>query len=48
VTDGEFDGTIAMNKSLFALDRAGRITEETALELSPTANEMAMMLRGKI
>jgi twitching motility protein PilT len=48
MTDGEFDGMITMNKSLFSLYQEGRITEETALELSPTANEMAMMLRGKI
>nr|WP_310488910.1 type IV pilus twitching motility protein PilT [Chamaesiphon sp. VAR_69_metabat_338] len=48
MTDGEFDGMITMNKSLFALYQEGRITEETALELSPTPNEMAMMLRGKI
>jgi twitching motility protein PilT len=48
MTDGEFDGMITMNKSLFALYQEGRITEETALELSPTANEMAMMLRGKV
>jgi twitching motility protein PilT len=48
MTEGEFDGMITMNKSLFALYQEGRITEETALELSPTPNEMAMMLRGKI
>jgi twitching motility protein PilT len=48
MADGEFDGMITMNKSLFALYQEGRITEETALELSPTANEMAMMLRGKV
>jgi twitching motility protein PilT len=48
MTEGEFDGMITMNKSLFALYQEGRITEETALELSPTQNEMAMMLRGKI
>ena len=48
MTDGEFDGMITMNKSLFALYQEGRITEEVALELSPTPNEMAMMLRGKI
>ena len=48
MTDGEFDGMITMNKSLFALYQEGRITEETALELSPTPNEMAMMLRGKV
>jgi twitching motility protein PilT len=45
--DGEFDGMITMNKSLFNLYEEGRITEETALEHSPTRNEMAMMLRGK-
>lgn len=44
----EFDGMITMNKSLFALYQEGRITEETALEMSPTPNEIAMMLRGRI
>ncbi len=48
MSDGEFDGMVTMNKSLFALYQEGRITEETALELSPTPNEMAMMLRGKV
>ncbi len=48
MADGEFDGMITMNKSLFALYQEGRITEESALELSPTPNEMAMMLRGKM
>lgn len=46
--EGEFDGMITMNKSLFNLYQEGRITEETALEMSPTQNEMAMMLRGRI
>lgn len=46
--EGEFDGMITMNKSLFELYQEGRITEETALERSPTRNEMAMMLRGRI
>ena len=46
--DGEFDGMVTMNKSLFNLYQEGRITEETALEMSPTQNEMAMMLRGRI
>jgi twitching motility protein PilT len=46
--DGEFDGMITTNQALFNLYQEGRITEETALELSPAANEMAMMLRGKI
>jgi twitching motility protein PilT len=46
--DGEFDGMITMNKSLYNLYQEGRITEEVAMELSPTANEMAMMLRGRI
>lgn len=46
--DGEFDGMITSNQSLFNLYQEGRITEETALELAPVPNEMAMMLRGKI
>ena len=46
--DGDFDGMITTNKSLFALYEEGRITEEIALEKSPTHNEMAMMLRGRI
>lgn len=46
--DGEYDGMITMNQSLFNLYQEGRITEEVALEKSPTPNEMAMMLRGRI
>jgi len=46
--DGEYDGMITMNHSLFNLYQEGRITEETALEMSPTQNEMAMMLRGRV
>lgn len=46
--DGEFDGMITTNQALFNLYQEGRITEETALELSPTPNEMSMMLRGRI
>lgn len=45
---GEYDGMITTNQSLFNLYQEGRITEETALELAPTPNEMAMMLRGKM
>ncbi len=45
---GEFDGMTTSNQALFNLYQEGRITEETALELSPTPNEMAMMLRGRI
>jgi twitching motility protein PilT len=45
---GEYDGMITMNKSLFNLYQEGRITEEIALERSPTPNEMAMMLRGRV
>ncbi|BAQ66859.1 type IV pilus twitching motility protein PilT [Geminocystis sp. NIES-3709] len=48
MADGEYDGMMTMNKSLFSLYQDGRITEETALERSPTRNEMAMMLRGRI
>jgi len=43
-----FDGMCVMNQSLFALYEAGRITEETALEMSPTPNEMAQALRGRV
>jgi twitching motility protein PilT len=46
--DGEYDGMVTSNQSLFNLYQEGRINEETALELSPTANEMAMMLRGRV
>ncbi|MCS7148088.1 MAG: type IV pilus twitching motility protein PilT [Geminocystis sp.] len=46
--EGEFDGMITMNKSLFNLYQEGRITEETALQHSPARNEMAMMLRGRV
>ncbi len=46
--DGEYDGMITANQSLFNLYQEWRITEETALELAPTPNEMAMMLRGRI
>lgn len=46
--DGEYDGMITANQSLFNLYQEGRITEETALELAPTPNEMAMMLRGRV
>ena len=46
--DGEYDGMITANQSLCNLYQEGRITEETALELAPVPNEMAMMLRGRI
>jgi len=46
--DGEYDGMITANQSLFNLYQEGRITEETALSLAPVANEMAMMLRGRM
>ena len=45
---GEFDGMITMNQALYNLYQEGRITEETALEKSPTPNEMAQMLRGRV
>ncbi|NEO27993.1 MAG: Flp pilus assembly complex ATPase component, partial [Kamptonema sp. SIO4C4] len=44
----EYDGMTTMNLSLYNLYEEGRITEETALEKSPTPNEMAQMLRGRI
>ncbi|MEH1855017.1 MAG: type IV pilus twitching motility protein PilT [Nostoc sp.] len=43
-----FDGMITMNQSLLNLYQNGRITEETALEMSPTPNEMAQFLRGRV
>ena len=46
--DGEYDGMITTNQSLFNLYEEGKITEEVALEMSPLSNEMAMMLRGRV
>ncbi|ACK73382.1 twitching motility protein [Gloeothece citriformis PCC 7424] len=46
--NGEYDGMITTNQSLFNLYQEGRITEETALEMSPVPNELAMMLRGRV
>ena len=46
--DGEYDGMITSNQSLFNLYQEGRITEETALEMSAVPNELAMMMRGRI
>ncbi|MBE9177967.1 type IV pilus twitching motility protein PilT [Oculatella sp. LEGE 06141] len=43
-----FDGMCSMNQSLYKLYEAGRITEETALEMSPKPNEMAQILRGRV
>ncbi|UBF24099.1 PilT/PilU family type 4a pilus ATPase [Kovacikia minuta CCNUW1] len=43
-----FDGMCTMNQSLYKLYEAGRITEETALEMSPKPNEMAQALRGRV
>ena len=46
--DGDYDGMITTNQALFRLYEEGRITEDVAMEMSPTANEMAMMLRGRV
>jgi twitching motility protein PilT len=43
-----FDGMVTMNQSLLNLYQEGRITEETALEMSATPNEMAQFLRGRV
>ncbi|WP_254568708.1 type IV pilus twitching motility protein PilT [Oscillatoria sp. HE19RPO] len=43
-----YEGMTTMNRSLYDLYQEGRITEEIALEQSPTPNEMAQMLRGRI
>lgn len=45
---GSFYGMITMNQSLLNLYQEGRITEETALEMSPTPNEMAQLLKGRV
>ncbi|NEO30491.1 MAG: PilT/PilU family type 4a pilus ATPase [Symploca sp. SIO3C6] len=47
MVNGAYDGMVTMNQSLFNLYQEGRITEETAMELSPAHNEMAQMLRGR-
>lgn len=44
----KFDGMQTMNQALLALYQEGRITEEEALEKSPTPNEMAQFLRGRV
>jgi twitching motility protein PilT len=46
--EGQYDGMTTSNQSLFHLYQEGQITEETALEMSPTPNEMSMMLRGRV
>ncbi len=46
--DGEYDGMTTSNQALFNLYQEGRITEEIAMEMSPTQNEMSMMLRGRM
>lgn len=46
--NSSFDGMVTMNKSLLTLYQEGRITEEIALEMSPTPNEMAQFLRGRV
>ncbi len=43
-----YEGMTTMNRSLYELYQEGRITEEIALEQSPTPNELAQMLRGRI
>lgn len=43
-----FEGMMTMNKSLYELYQAGKITEEIAKENSPSPNEMSQMLRGRI
>ena len=43
-----FEGMCTMNQSIYKLYEEGRIIEETALEVSPKPNEMAMLLRGRV
>jgi twitching motility protein PilT len=48
MSQGEYDGMTTTNQSLFDLYQEGRITEETAMAMSPTPNEMSMLLRGRV
>ncbi len=48
MTRSSFDGMQTMNQALYKLYQEGRVTEEEALEKSPTPNEMAQMLRGRV
>ena len=43
-----YEGMTTMNRSLYDLYLDGRITEEIAINESPSPNEMAQMLRGRI
>lgn len=43
-----YEGMTTMNQALYGLYQEGRVTEEIALEQSPTPNEMAQMLRGRV
>ena len=43
-----YEGMTTMNRSLYELYQEGRITEEIAINQSPSPNEMAQMLRGRI
>lgn len=43
-----YDGMCTMNQGLQEFYEAGRIDQETALEMSPKPNEMAQILRGRI
>ncbi|MDE5094273.1 MAG: type IV pilus twitching motility protein PilT [Trichodesmium sp. St11_bin5] len=43
-----YEGMTTMNRSLYDLYRDGRITEEIAINQSPSPNEMSQMLRGRI
>jgi twitching motility protein PilT len=45
---GEYDGMITSNQSIFNLYQKGKISEDVAMEASPTRNEMSMMMRGRM
>jgi twitching motility protein PilT len=45
---GEYDGMITTNQSLFNLYQEGMIIEEVALQSSPSAHELSMMMRGRL
>lgn len=46
IKSGSYYGMCTMNQCLYNLYREGRITDSTALEASPTPNEMKIILRG--
>ncbi len=46
MTEGEYNGMITMNKSLYELVQKKFITEDEALEVSNSPSELQLMLKG--